>query len=176
MFVSECAAVAAFREDNGRFRWYVQVPAPTPGGCTNMPLVVGRTVVASTTALTALDATTGSQLWSTPSDGGPLLSPAAAYGRVYAIAPAAGTLAAYDLTDGQRLWSVPSDATGPPSVANGVVYATGPTGLHAYDASTGAALATVPGTFGGEVVVAEGHVLVGCQDPALGYGVCVYAP
>jgi outer membrane protein assembly factor BamB len=176
VFVGECGAIAAFREDNGRFRWSVPVPGSAPTACTQIPMVVGSTVVAATTALTALDAVTGTQLWSTPSDGGAFLAPAAGYGHVFAVAPTAGTLSAYNLADGNRLWSVATDATSPPSVANGVVYATGPSGLHAYDASTGAGLATVPGVFGGEVVVAEGHLLIGCQDPALGYGTCVYAP
>ena len=96
-----------------------------------MPLVVGRTVVAFSHGAHRAGRHHQVPARGQADNGGPLSSPAAAYGRVYAIAPAAGTLAAYDLTNRQRLWSVPSDATGPPSVANGVVYATGPTGLHA---------------------------------------------
>ena len=61
-------------------------------------------------------------------------------------------------------------------MANGVVYAIGPSGVHAYDAGTGSELTTIAGTFSGEVVVAEGHVLVSCTDATLGRGICVYAP
>src|SRR5438105_14870630 len=89
VFVTECAAGRRLQGGRRRFRWYVAVPEPAPGGCAQMPMVVGTRVVASTTVLTALDAVTGAQLWSTPSDGGELLSPAAAYGRIYAVAPTA---------------------------------------------------------------------------------------
>ncbi len=173
VFVAACDAVAAFRETDGRFRWYAAVPAPT-GGCSQMPVVTAGRVVAATTALTALDPTSGARLWSTPGDGGPLQAPAAAYGRVFAVAPAAGTIAAYDVTDGRRLWSTPTDATGPPSIANGVVYAIGPSGLHTFDATSGEPVATLPGTFRGEVVIAEGDLLVDCTDPVRGSGICVY--
>ena len=99
-----------------------------------------------------------------------------AYGRVFAVSVTGATLAAYDAVDGRRVWTSPTQGAGAPTVANGVVYVVGPTGVQAYDPSTGALLATIAGQFSGEAVLAEGSLVVACQTAAVGPGMCVYRP
>ena len=90
---------------------------------------------AATTALCALNASTGAKLWSSPAGGS---SPAVANGVVYAGCGA--HVYALNASTGAKLWSYPIGGYSP-AVANGVVYiGTGDGREYALNASTGAKL------------------------------------
>jgi outer membrane protein assembly factor BamB len=179
VYASGCGVLTslliAYREDNGRYRWSAPLPGQ-PGECGGLPAASGAAVYVTTSAVTSIDGLTGTKLWTAAGDGGRLSDPAVAYGLVYAVSATAGTLAAYDVTTGARVWTADTSGTGSPSVANGVVYVSGPTALQAFDAATGAPLATITGDLRGDPVIADGALLINCDDPAVGVGVCVYRP
>lgn len=126
------------------------------------PTVVGGVVYETTgTGLAALNAKTGAVIWSV-SPGGPLSiaadSPAVAQGLAYFGTYFPGPhgtsidrFYAIDAQTGKTVWSVPlaSEPFGSPAVANGVVYVGTYGGtLYAFNAKTGAQLATVAGVSG----------------------------
>jgi outer membrane protein assembly factor BamB len=128
---------------------------------TSSPSVVAGVVYCSGRVLAAFNAETGGVLWSvTP--GGPLSilgdSPAVAKGVVYigATVPgqhgsSSGVLYALKAHTGKIVWSAPvaSGITSSPAVANGVAYVGTDDGtLYAFNAKTGAQLATVAGVAG----------------------------
>jgi outer membrane protein assembly factor BamB len=140
-------------------------------GGTSAPAVVGGVVYASGNILAALNATTGAVIWSralgtlvTPNG-----SPSVAKGTVYIGAMVAGQhgsssgmLFAINAHSGKTIWSasVPSAIYSAPAVANGVVYV-GTFGgtLYAFNAKTGAQLASVAGVAGeSSPTVANGMV------------------
>ena len=99
---------------------------------------------ATSASLFALDLTTGATVW------GPKAVPASsrlahlAYsnGRLFVLSDA-GVLYALDGPTGTQAWSTTlgvSGFGGPPTVANGIVYAAGNTGLNAVDTATGTLL------------------------------------
>ena len=116
----------------------------------------------------ALDATTGTSLWTFATGGGVLSSPAVANG-VFYVGSDDGNLYALDASTGTLLWS---DAIGgfgwdSPAVAGGVVYiSSGDGNLYALNASTGAKLWSYPiGSTGySSPAVANGVVYVGSDD------------
>ena len=139
---------------------------------TSSPAVVGGVVYCSGRVVAAFNATTGAVLWSA-SPGGPLSilgdSPAVANGMVYIGASvtgqhgsSSGVLYALKARTGKIIWSAPvaSGITSSPAVANGVVYVGSDDGtLFAFNAKTGAELASVAGVAGqSSPTVANGMV------------------
>jgi outer membrane protein assembly factor BamB len=141
----------AFDASTGTARWSYAKDSPNGGS----PAVANGVVYdLSEATLYAIDATTGTKLWSTPGLGVPSTSwLVVANGVVYA-ASEQGSLAV-NATTGAPLWkndSVGADAA--PAVANGVVYTTsgsqtvfGPALLSALDATTGKLLWTAPTSY-----------------------------
>jgi outer membrane protein assembly factor BamB len=138
--------VAAFPPSTTWFR--------TLDGLVSYPVVGGGLVFVTTdndavpgatsASLFALDLTTGATVW------GPKAVPASsrlahlayANGRLFVLSDA-GVLYALDGVTGTQAWSATLGANGfdgPPTVANGIVYAAGDTGLNAVDAATGTLL------------------------------------
>src|SRR5439155_14001745 len=113
-----------------------------------VPAVAGGVVYwgSATGTFYALDAATGTTLWSTPIYIAGLVGPAVVDGVVY-VGGADGTVHALDAATGLQLWSYDTgaiDIGSSPAVANGVVYvAPGPgtmTSLVALDAASGTLL------------------------------------
>jgi outer membrane protein assembly factor BamB len=79
--------------------------------------------VGSSTSLAAHAADTGTQLWSTPVEGGTTSPPVLANGVVYVGTPS--SVVALDALTGELLWTGPTDGPVqvPPAVVNGFVYA-----------------------------------------------------
>jgi outer membrane protein assembly factor BamB len=112
----------------------------------------------------ALNARTGAEMWTSPTTGVQLSSPAVAYGTVY-VGTYTGCLA-LDASTGTERWdfSVPGGVQGSPTVADGVVYFPD-NGLVALDASTGTELWTfhAPGNDLSSPAVADGVVYFGAE-------------
>jgi eukaryotic-like serine/threonine-protein kinase len=114
----------------------------------------------------ALDASTGTQLWSFTT-GNPVNSTAVADGVVY-VGSGDFNVYALDASTGAQLWSFNTGGWvfSSPAVANGVVYIGGTVNVYALDASTGAQLWSF--VTGGEVesspAVWNGVVYVGSDD------------
>jgi outer membrane protein assembly factor BamB len=157
----------AFDARTGTARWSYSKDSPNAGS----PAVANGVVYdLSRTTLYAIDAVSGTKLWSTPGLGGGFTCwLVVAQGVVYA-ASEEGTLAV-NATTGATLWktyTVRADAA--PAVANGVVYTTmaGQTGfapslLSALDATTGKLLWSVPTSYqcvASSPAVAKGVVYV----------------
>jgi outer membrane protein assembly factor BamB len=90
----------------------------------------------------ALNARTGTKLWSYAMGGSPGSSPAVTNGVVFAsdfVDPNGGNLFALDAHTGAVLWSGDAGQSSP-AVANGVVYVGDPGGMEAVNANTGAGL------------------------------------
>jgi outer membrane protein assembly factor BamB len=175
VYASSCGQLVALRARDGRFRWASQLPGATSNECGGLPSAAGSQVFVTTSQVGAYDAVTGATQWTATGDGGQLSDPAVAYGRVYVVSPAGGTVVAYDTATGLRVWTSPTSGTSAPSVANGVVYVSGAAGLQAYDAASGALLTTLAGQFSGEPVISEGSLITQCTT-AGGNAVCVYQP
>ncbi len=96
------------------------------------------------TALTALDATTGEQQWSTPLAGHPIDAPAVQGDGVYVASES--ELYRLDIADGSQVWSqsVEAVALGPRATARGLVVAANGE-LTVHDADTGERLRRLDG-------------------------------
>lgn len=127
---------------------------------------------ATNASVYALDLVTGATVW------GPKAVPASsrvahlayADGQLFVLSDA-GVLQALDGATGTQVWSLTLGASGfdgPPTVANGVVYAVGNTGVNAVDVATGTALWQSPSAFTrlASVAVASDSVFVAGQCAA----------
>ena len=134
------------------------------------PAVVGGVVYAGTYCnFIALDASTGTELWSYPRsmDG----STAIVDGVVYVVSGNYGDsyVSALNASTGAELWSVStgSDTISSPAVANGMIFFGDGKGLHARDTSTGAKrwdYAAAGDLYGRIPAVANGVVYVGSTN------------
>jgi outer membrane protein assembly factor BamB len=141
----------AFDAFSGTAKWSYSTDSPNAGS----PAVANGVVYdLSETTLYAIDATSGTKLWSTPGPRGPSTSwLVVADGVVYAASKQG--VSAFNATTGAPLWnnvSVGADAA--PAVANGVVYTTaggqtvlGPALVSALDATTGKVLWNAPASY-----------------------------
>jgi outer membrane protein assembly factor BamB len=118
--------------------------------------------------LIALNASSGQLIWSYPIGVQINSSPAIANGIVY-LAPSDDYLYAIDAVTGTLAWKVATPGGGgTPTVANGVVYCGGGSGLSAFDAGTGAILwNTAIGVVGSQStpVVVNGVMYIGTNYP-----------
>src|SRR6266545_1161378 len=149
------------------------------GGCfASASVVDGKLYTADTGSangkLHALDAATGQELWTFPSDALPgdhaWTSPPVANGVVYfGVNRPIPVVYAVNATTGQEIWSVthPGGAYSSPAVAGGRLYiAIHNSGLLALDANTGSELwlAPMPGPQWSSPAVENGRVFVGSRD------------
>jgi outer membrane protein assembly factor BamB len=186
------AVAFAFDADSGAELWRTELPG-TVEGLWSAPVEVDGTVAFLAFAgspgaswsdgFFGLDAATGDIRWSKLfSIGGQAYSdrgPVDADGSIL-LTPLTGELVAVDPVTGAVRWSTPADTSrtsGPPLVADGVVYASGPDGLVALDAGSGASRWRDAGGAGGLEVVRAGSFLlvthapdrtVTAHDPATG--------
>lgn len=97
----------------------------------------------------ALRGSDGSVAWSQPVDGRPHIF--ALTGQIVYVAfgpdPMNAGVEAFGATDGTVLWKNPQQVFPFPVLADGVIYANGPSGLMAFDASSGTALWQASGAF-----------------------------
>lgn len=170
----------AFNATTGALLWQVAANVDSIQVVNNVIYVTSRTTSSSsqttTYNLSALDAATGAQIWSTSVLSAPFSSPggccgsiAVANGIVYIGAgnsdPVSGNLYAFNASTGSQLWSAPIG--GPvayPTVVNGVVYiGSANHHLYAFNASTGAQLWSAPtsGSVVGSLAVTNGTVYTG---------------
>jgi outer membrane protein assembly factor BamB len=161
----------AFDAFTGTAKWSYAKDSPNAGS----PAVANGVVYdLSENTLYAIDASSGTKLWSTPGPGGPYGSwVVVAAGVVYAASEFG--VSAFNATTGAALWknvSVGADAV--PAVSNGVVYTTaggqsvlGPASLSALDATTGKVLWSAPASYqcvASSPAVANGVVYVVGDD------------
>ena len=133
------------------------------------PIVVsGRVVVQTAAAVSALDAATGTTLWSVPLTGGPA-DLASDGGRVFLASPAG--VVALDLGDGRLLWRAPGTGASGPVAADGRVYVGTASGdVVARDASSGLVLWTADTRIAGARPAVAGsrvYVVGHCRATAL---------
>jgi outer membrane protein assembly factor BamB len=159
-----------------------------PGDHGTAAAISNGVVYATTTSsgFYAFNETTGAQIWQyTPSAGAagfydpPAIAGSAVYfsmsngGPVYALNAAAGSLL---FSAGGGSWA--ADAISSPSVADGVLYVACNGGLCAYNASTGASLATIgPGASDVEApAIANGRVYLVCgtRSGSIQLNPCMY--
>lgn len=159
--------VQALNAQTGAAIWSVQ-----NGSNRSSPTVVGGVLYigSSDRNVYALDAATGTVLWTAgPLDTEVVSTPAVAGGKVY-VGSVSGPLYALDADTGEVLWQAPvlAGTFSSPAVADGIVYI-GSDNLYAFDAGTGATLWT--GYTGAPVLsspaVADGIVYAGSRDRAL---------
>jgi outer membrane protein assembly factor BamB len=167
-------AVCSLSRASGALQWSTLEPSQTPFGDA---LAVAGDVVYSTTnnAVSAFHASTGTLIWSDPTNGGVGPVPVAvAYGRLYVTLRTTNgqdtNLYALNAKTGAMVWENPSGSvSSAPSVANGVVYATGypdagaRNAVVAYSAATGATLWVSPledTTLDPAPIVANGRLYV----------------
>jgi outer membrane protein assembly factor BamB len=162
----------AFDATTGVGKWTYPIGSGNYAGIPS-PAVANGVVydVAGDGTVYAIDATSGSKLWSHSLEAGS--SPVVANGVVYVVN---GALNAFNATTGVLLWSsgsphpyAPLDGT--PAVANGVVYVVDegggpPWGLDAFDATTGRGLWSKFGT---------GPIFAPSNSPAVANGIVYVA-
>jgi outer membrane protein assembly factor BamB len=141
--------------------WDIQLPGTPVGGSSARRLVAADDkvfVLTTDDRLRALDAATGSVLWSVAALDGTEL--AVAGGRAFVTTTSDRNLTALDIDTGARLWRTPTlGVPGPPTVVGNVVYVIGSDNrLNTYDAATGAL--TGPGFAVGEI----GQVTISAAD------------
>jgi outer membrane protein assembly factor BamB len=144
----------------------------------DIPLGGGRLVTAGDTlfvvtgegVLRALDAATGSALWSVSMPGATEV--AVAGGRAFVSTPDRN-VTAVDIDTGARLWRTPTlGVPGPPTVVGDLVYVIGSDNrLTTYDAATGAATAGFPVGENGRLTVSatDGSLYIRSGTPADGF-------
>jgi outer membrane protein assembly factor BamB len=143
--------------------WDIPLPSTPVGGFSAARLVAADDKVFLLTTdgrLRALDAATGSVLWSVTAIGG--IEVAVAGGRAF-LTTSDRNVTAYDIDTGARLWRTPTLAVpGPPTVVGDVVYVIGSDNrLNTYDAATGAA--TLPSF----PIGASGRLTISASDGSL---------
>jgi uncharacterized repeat protein (TIGR01451 family) len=123
--------------------------------------------------LYALNATTGTKLWSYTTGGGLFGSPAVTDGMVY-VGSSDGSVYALNASTGAKVWSYGngSDGYSSPAVANGVVYIEAGNSLYALNASTGAKLWSyfIGLSSSSSPAVVNGAVYIGAEDTTTGEG------
>jgi outer membrane protein assembly factor BamB len=138
------ATLDAFDATTGTGKWSYQMSSSAYGA--PAPAVANGVVYASTNdALYAVDAASGTKLWSAPG-GTQFTSPVVANGVVF-LSSQFGSLSAFNASTGNALWSTTTgDPFSTPAVADGVVYVgSGDSTLRAFNAVTGAGMWTAPG-------------------------------
>jgi len=138
-------------------KWAAFIGTPTPSVVANGVAYVGTI----DGAVYALNASTGTVLWSNEIGGILLSSPAVANGVVY-IGSFDHNVYALNASTGAKLWSFTTgdQVESSPTVANGVVYI-GSDALYALNASTGAKLWSYPAGVSSSPAVVNGVVYVG---------------
>jgi outer membrane protein assembly factor BamB len=181
VFAGTDYGLCSYQLSGGALNW---CSGPSDRG--TAPAVANGVIYANTVSsgFYAFDEATGAQLWQyTPSvgNGGYFSPPAIAGSTVYFSASQGGPVYALQASSGSLLYSAggtsrSSDAISSPSIANGVLYVACNAGLCAYNAATGAALASVgPGATEAAPAIADGRVFISCGTRSSGgFGLCMY--
>lgn len=154
--------------------WDIELPAAVAGGPTTRRLVEAEDklfVLTTDGRLRAVDAATGSLLWSAALPGATEV--AVAGGRAFVSTPDRN-VTAVDTDTGARLWRTPTlGVPGPPTVVGDVVHVIGSDNrLTSYDAATGAAITPVfPVGANGRLTISatDGSLYIRSGTPADGF-------
>jgi outer membrane protein assembly factor BamB len=149
--------------------WSIEAQGPlntTPIVVDGVVYVAGHVTGTGGSEVSAYDAATGEELWTTKDAGLPPSDLAVADGKLYVSFLTDHVLRAYYAATGELLWEVPGP-TGAPTVVGGVVYAADQTrSLWAINAETGRKMwaAHAPGGYGFGLAVANERVYVGGDE------------